>query len=520
MKIRKSNRILVLIMIVAGLAGINLTAEAQRRSQPAAQEAGNSSSTNSSMLGELKFRSLGPAAYSGRIADFAVNPENPSEYYVGTAAGGLWKTENKGTTFEPIFDNQPVYSIGALAIDHSNPFILWVGTGENNSQRNLSYGDGVYKTTDGGKTFTNMGLSKSEHIGKIIIDPRNSNTVYVAAQGPAWGPGGDRGLYKTTDGGKSWDRILFIGEYTGVTDIEIDPRNPDIIYAAAHQRERRVYSKIDGGPESAFYKSEDAGKTWRKIRNGLPGGDVGRIGLALSPADPDIIYAVIELPESKGGFYRSVNLGESWSKMSDMIPGSPQYYCEIYADPIDPDRVISMDVRNMVTVDGGKTWNALGEKNKHVDNHALWVDPCNTDYYLMGCDGGVYESWDRGQNWVFKTNLPITQYYHVRVDNDLPFYNVYGGAQDNGSWFGPSRTLRRDLVNSDWTYTIGGDGYLSIPDPDVPDIQYASSQYCGLRRFDRRTGNSVSIKPQPIEDEIYRFNWNTPYFISNYDSKT
>jgi len=519
MKIRKSYRLTVMILVISGLAGFNITADAQRRNQPG-QESGNSYSPNSSMLSVLKFRSLGPAAYSGRIADFAVNPENPSEYYVGTASGGLWKTVNKGTTFEPVFDGQPVYSIGALAIDPGNPFVLWVGTGENNSQRNLAYGDGVYKTTDGGKTFTNMGLKKSEHIGKIIIDPRNSNTVYVASQGPVWGPGGDRGLYKTTDGGKTWDRILFIGEYTGVTDIEIDPRNPDIIYAAAHQRERRVYSKINGGPESAFYKSEDAGKTWRKIRNGLPGGDVGRIGLALSPADPDIIYAVIELPESKGGFYRSVDLGESWTKMSDMVPGSPQYYCEIYADPKDPDRVISMDVRNLVTDDGGKTWSPLGEKNKHVDNHALWVDPCDTDYYLMGCDGGVYESWDRGANWVFKTNLPITQYYHVRVDNDLPFYNVYGGAQDNGSWFGPSRTLRRELVNSDWTYTIGGDGYLSTPDPDVPDIHYASSQYCGLRRYDRRTGNSVSIKPQPVADEIYRFNWNTPYFISPHDSKT
>lgn len=519
MKMRKLYRFTVVLLFLTCIAGISQPVNAQRRRAPETP-ADAAYSPNASMLSILKFRSLGPAAYSGRISDFAVNPENPSEYYVGTSAGGLWKTVNKGTTFDPIFDSQPVYSIGALAIDYNNPNILWVGTGENNTQRNLSYGDGVYKSTDAGRTFTNVGLKKSEHIGKIIIDHTCSNTVYVAAQGPAWGPGGDRGLYKTTDGGKSWEQILYIGEYTGITDIEIDPRNPDIIYAAAHQRERRVYSKINGGPESALYKSEDAGKSWRKLKTGLPGGDVGRIGLALSPANPDIIYAIIELPGSKGGFYRSVDLGESWTKMSDMIPGSPQYYCEIYADPIDPDRVISMDVRNMVTDDGGKSWYPLGEKNKHVDNHALWVDPSNTSYYLMGCDGGVYESWDRGQNWIFKTNLPITQYYHVRVDNDLPFYNVYGGAQDNGSWFGPSRTLRRDLVNADWTYTIGGDGYLSTPDPEVPDIHYASSQYCGLRRYDRRTGNSVSIKPQPLADEVYRFNWNTPYFISSFDSKT
>ncbi|MEZ5011302.1 MAG: hypothetical protein R2744_06775 [Bacteroidales bacterium] len=388
---------LILLLFVMAFMPLSLQqAEAQRR-RDAEPQAAVASSPASSMLGGLKFRSLGPAAYSGRIADFAVNPENPSEYYIGVASGGLWKTENKGTTFTPVFDNQPVYSIGALAIDPLNPNILWVGTGENNSQRNLSYGDGVYKTTDGGRTFTNMGLNKSEHRGKIMIDPRNSNTVYVAAQGPVWGPGGDRGLYKTTDGGKTWDKILYIGEYTGITDMETDPRNPDIIYAAAHQRERRVYSKIDGGPESALYKSEDAGKTWKKLKTGLPGGDVGRIGLALSPVNPDIIYAVIELPESKGGFYRSTDMGESWTKMSDMIPGSPQYYCEIYADPVDPDRVISMDVRNMVTDDGGKTWSPLGEKNKHVDNHALWIDPSNTSYYLMGCDGGIYESWDRGE---------------------------------------------------------------------------------------------------------------------------
>ena len=517
---RKSYKLtVVLLLLVAFMAGSTITATAQRGKSSTTQEKGKYS-PESSMLSALRFRLLGPAAYSGRIADFAVNPEDPSEYYVGVAFGGLWKTVNKGTTFEPIFDNQAVYSIGALAIDHQNPNVLWVGTGENNTQRNLAYGDGVYKTTDGGKTFKNMGLKKSEHIGKIMIDPRNSNTVYVAAQGPVWGPGGDRGLYKTTDGGTTWDKILYIGEYTGITDMEIDPRNPDIIYAAAHQRERRVYSKINGGPESSLWKSEDAGKTWKKLTTGFPGGDVGRIGIALAPTNPDIVYAMVELPEGKGGFYRSVNLGESWSRMSNMVAGSPQYYMEIYVDPVNPDRVISMDVQNMVTDDGGVTWYALGEKNKHVDNHALWVDPSNTNYYLMGCDGGIYESWDRGKNWIFKSNFPVTQYYHVRVDNDLPFYNIYGGTQDNGSWIGPVRTLRRSLVNADWTYTIGGDGFLSIPDPDMPDISYAESQNSGIRRYDRRTGNSVSIKPQPVEDEIYRFNWNTPYFISPFNSAT
>lgn len=519
MKNTRNYAAMMVLSLIILFTAISQPAEAQRRQRNAGQET-DEFTVKSPMLSALKFRLIGPASYSGRIADFAVNPEDPSEYYIGVASGGLWKTENKGTTFTPVFDNKPVFSIGALAIDPVNPNIVWVGTGENNSQRNLAYGDGVYKTTDAGKSWTNMGLKESEHIGKIMIDPRNTDVVYVASQGPVWGPGGERGLYKTTDGGKTWEQVLYIGEYTGITDMEMDPRNPDILYAAAHQRERRVYSKINGGPNSAIYKSVDAGETWYKLTKGLPSGDVGRIGLALSPPNPDIIYAMIELPGSEGGFWRSVDMGESWTRMSDEIARSPQYYVEIYADPLDPDRIISMDVRNRVSNDGGKTWEYLGGKNKHVDNHAMWIDPDNTNYYLMGCDGGIYESWDRGRNWIFKSNFPVTQYYHVRTDNDYPFYNVYGGTQDNGSWYGPNRTIRRYLVNADFTYTIGGDGYLSIPDPDNPDIHYAESQYCGLRRYDEITGNSVSIKPQPAGDEIYRFNWNTPYFISPFDSKT
>lgn len=472
------------------------------------------------MLKMFNFRSIGPAAYSGRISDLAVNPENTSEYYVGVASGGLWKTENHGTTFKPIFDDQKVFSIGCLAMDPNNSNVVWVGTGENNTQRNLTYGDGVYKTTDGGKSFTNMGLKTSSQIGKIMIDPRNSNVVYVAAQGQAWGPGGERGLYKTIDGGKNWKRVLEIGEYTGVSDMEMDPRNPDILYASSHQRERRVYSKIDGGPESAIYKSVDAGETWVKLKKGLPKGDVGRIGLALAPSNPDIVYAVIELPGNKGGFYKSSDMGESWEKRSDKITSSPQYYNEVYADPKNPNVVILMDTYNSLSNDGGKTWENIEGSNKHVDNHALWIDPTDTNHYIAGCDGGVYETFDRAKTWQFKNNLPITQYYHVRTDNDYPFYNVYGGAQDNGSWFGPSQTHRRNIVNSDWTSTIGGDGYLSIPDPNNPDIHYCESQYCGLKRYDRTTGNSISIQPQPTEDEEYNWNWNTPYFISKFNSKT
>jgi len=493
--------------------------QAQRKKK-SSKTSESSFELNDKMLNMFSFRSIGPAAYSGRISDLAVNPDNPSEYYVGVASGGLWKTVNHGTTFKPIFDDQPVFSIGCLAMDPNNSNVLWVGTGENNTQRNLAYGDGVYKTTDGGKSFTNMGLKTSSQIGKIMIDPRDSNVVYVAAQGQAWGPGGERGLYKTIDGGKTWNRVLEIGEYTGVSDMEMDPRNPDILYASSHQRERRVYSKINGGPESAIYKSTDAGTTWTKQTKGLPKGDVGRIGLALSPANPDIIYAVVELPGSKSAFYKSSDMGESWEKRSDKGSSSPQYYNEVYTDPINPDVVILMDTYNSLSNDGGKTWENIEGRNKHVDNHALWIDPNDTNHYIAGCDGGIYETYDRAKTWQFKNNLPITQYYHVRTDNDYPFYNVYGGAQDNGSWYGPSQTHRNDLVNADWTYTIGGDGYLSIPDPNNPDIHYCESQYCGLRRYDRTTGNSISIKPQPTTEEEYNWNWNTPYLISAFNSKT
>ncbi|MCU4175655.1 VPS10 domain-containing protein [Carboxylicivirga sp. N1Y90] len=515
----KNKAWIVASILSIALMSFSLPSNAQRNKKKASSDT-ESFELSSKMLNMYKFRSIGPAAYSGRISDLAVNPENTSEYYVGVASGGLWKTTNHGTTFEPIFDDQPVFSIGCLAMDPNNSNVVWVGTGENNSQRNLAYGDGVYKTTDGGKSFTNMGLKTSSQIGKIMIDPRNSNVVYVASQGQAWGPGGERGLYKTIDGGLTWNRILEIGEYTGVSDLEMDPTNPDILYAASHQRERRVYSKIDGGPESAIYKSVDAGATWKKLKKGLPGGDVGRIGLALSPVNTNIIYAVIELPGNKGGVYRSCDMGESWEKRSDKVSGSPQYYNELYAAPYDADMIILMDTRAARSVDGGLTWENIEGRNKHVDNHAIWMNPDDPNHYIMGCDGGLYETYDAALTWQFASNLPITQYYHARTDNDYPFYNVYGGAQDNGSWFGPSQTHRRNIVNGDWTYTIGGDGYLSIPDPNNPDIQYCESQYCGIRRYDRTTGNSISIKPQPTIDEEYNWNWNTPYLLSAFNSKT
>jgi photosystem II stability/assembly factor-like uncharacterized protein len=464
----------------------------------------------------LKFRSLGPAVTSGRVADIAVDPRNRSRYFVAAASGGVWKTVNAGTTWEPVFDGESSYSIGCVVIDPNNPFVLWVGTGEYNSQRSVSYGDGVYRSEDGGKSWQNMGLKSSEHIGRILVDPRNSSVVFVAAQGPLWGPGGDRGLYKTTDAGKTWTSVLNISENTGVSDIVMDTRNPDVMFAASYQRRRHVWTLIDGGPESAIYKSTDGGATWKKLAGGLPDGDVGRIGLAISPVNPDLIYAVIELPNSKGGFYRSTDRGGSWEKRGEYVPGSPQYYNRIFCDPVNPDRVYSMDVYLKVTDDGGKSFRNLGEKSKHVDNHAFWIDPGDPGHYLDGCDGGVYESFDRGETWSFKSNLPITQFYRIDVDGTTPFYYVYGGTQDNFSLGGPSRnTSASGIQNADWLVSASGDGFVSRIDPEDPNTVYSESQYGGLVRFDRKSGELMGIQPKEgAGGTPFRWNWDSPLIIS------
>ncbi|MFC2111446.1 glycosyl hydrolase [Bacteroidota bacterium] len=472
-------------------------------------------------LSGLKLRSLGPALMSGRVSDFAVNPDNPSEYYVAVASGNLWKTINSGTTWTPVFDNEKSYSIGCVTIDPNNHNVVWVGSGENNSQRSVSWGDGVYMTSDGGKSWKNMGLKNSEHIGKIIVHPKNSNIVYVAAQGPLWNPGGDRGLYKTTDGGKSWNLILDISENTGVTDIVMAPRDPDVIIAASYQRRRHVYTLINGGPESAIYKTTDGGQNWSKITSGIPSVDIGRIGLAMSPVNPDYVYAIIEAANGQSGFFRSIDRGESWEKMNGYKTVSPQYYNEIVCDPKNVDKVYSLDTRTKFTIDGGKTWKNLGNKSRHVDDHALWIDPTNTKHLLIGGDGGVYESFDLGQNWAFKSNLPITQFYRVGIDNAEPFYNLYGGTQDNATIGGPSRTINRaGIVNSDWFITVFGDGFETQVDPKDPNIIYSQSQYGWLSRYDKKSGEKISIKPQPREDEKpHRWNWDSPLLISPHSNK-
>jgi photosystem II stability/assembly factor-like uncharacterized protein len=463
----------------------------------------------------LKFRSIGPAVASGRVAAIAVNAKNKFESYVGVASGGVWKTVNDGTTWTPVFEKEGSYSIGWITLDPNDPAVVWVGTGESNSQRSVSYGDGIYRSDDGGKNWQNLGLKKSDHIGRVVIDPRDSKVVYVAAEGPLWGPGGDRGLYKTADGGKTWKAVLTISENTGVVDVALDPSNPDIVYAAAYQRRRHVFTLIDGGPESAIYKSTDAGATWNKLKSGLPTVDMGRIGLAVSPVDSSVVYATIEAADGKGGIFRSNDRGATWERRNEFDQGA-MYYAQIIADPKNVDRIFVMNVSLRESLDGGKTLHKVEENNHHGDNHAIWIDPDNTKHWLLGSDGGMAETWDDARNWQFKANLPTVQFYDVAVDNALPFYNVCGGTQDNFSWCGPARTRNvNGIVNSDWYVTTGGDGFHSQVDPMDANTVYSESQYGVLVRYDKATGQELVLQPREGKGEApLRWNWDSPVIIS------
>ncbi|NNK33344.1 MAG: glycosyl hydrolase [Xanthomonadales bacterium] len=469
----------------------------------------------------LEWRGIGPALMSGRIADIAIDPEDRSTWYVAVGSGGVWKTDNRGTTWKSVFDGQGSYSVGAVTIDPNNRHTVWVGTGENVSGRHVGYGDGVYRSLNGGESWENMGLGESEHIGMIAVDPRDSNVVYVAAQGPLWSGGGDRGLYKTTDGGQNWELILAGGEYTGANEVHMDPRDPDVLFAVKHQRLRTVAALMNGGPESGIFKSTDAGKTWRELTQGLPEEDMGKIGLAISPVDPDVVYATIELGGRTGGFWRSTDGGERWEKQSDYLSGGtgPHYYQEIFASPHDRDRVYQMDATLHITEDGGKTFVPQPHGYKHGDHHAMAFDPDDPDYLMYGTDGGIYESYDLGKTFRFAANLPVTQFYKVAVDYDEPFYNLYGGTQDNNTQGGPSRTDNvHGIRNSDWFITLFGDGHQPAVDPTDPNIVYSESQKGVLFRYDRKTGEQVFIQPQPeAGEDTERFNWDAPILISPHD---
>jgi photosystem II stability/assembly factor-like uncharacterized protein len=480
----------------------------------------------------LEMRSIGPATKSGRIADIVIDHADPSVWYVAVGSGGVWKTVNAGTTWTPVFDDQDSYSIGCIALDPNDPNTVWVGTGENVSGRHVAYGDGVYRSRDGGKNWENMGLEESEHIGMIRIDPRDSSTIFVAAQGPLWSGGGDRGLFKSTDGGKNWRKVLGDGhgntdeddQYTGVNEVHMDPRNPDIMYAVTWQRLRNVAVVMDGGPGTGIHKSEDGGETWREVTQGLPEEIMGKTGLAISPQDPEVIYATIELDNRTGGFWRSDDGGETWEKKNDYVSSAtgPHYYQELFASPHFEGHVYQMDARLHMTRNGGDDFIQLDHDTKHGDHHALAFRADDENYLLIGTDGGVYESFDLGDTWRFVNNMPVTQFYKVAVDYDEPFYNVYGGTQDNNSLGGPSRTVNMlGIRNDDWFITLFGDGHQSAVDPNNADIVYAQWQQGNLTRFDRRTGEQVYIKPQAGEGEPPdRYNWDSPILISPHDSKT
>ncbi|HVH60818.1 MAG TPA: hypothetical protein VM709_10810, partial [Candidatus Sulfotelmatobacter sp.] len=469
----------------------------------------------------LEFREIGPAVMGGRIDDFAVVESNPNIVYVGTASGGVWKTTNNGTTWEPVFDKEGVSTIGDIAIAPSDPSVVWVGTGEPNNRQSSSWGDGIYKSLDAGKTWKKMGLGATHHIGRIVIHPSNPEVVYAAAQGHLWGPNPERGVYKSSDGGKTWSQVLKINDDTGVSDIAMDPQSPDTLYAAAYERRRTPFGFNGGGPGSAIYKTSDGGATWKKLTKGLPyenGGDTGRIGLDVYRKDPNIVYA--EIQHERGGTFRSEDKGETWKRMGETDP-RPSYYSQIRVDPNNDLRIWELGAQMYYSEDGGKTFTTQRVHGIHGDFHGMWIDPANSSHMLTGSDGGIHWSDDAGKNWNFLNVIAIGQFYEVALDNEKP-YHICGGLQDNGSWCGPSQTLTRDgIVNEDWQVIHGGDGFYAAIDNVEPWVVYTESQDGHVARRDMRTGQQRSVMPEAKAGEPhYRFQWNSPVAISSHNHTT
>ncbi len=506
-----------LAFVLTVLTGLSATA-----SSALAQEG----SSFEVFLKGLEFRSIGPAAMGGRVADFAVDEADPSTFYVGMATGGLWKTTNHGASFEPVFDDQPTSSIGDVTLAPSNPDIVWVGTGEPQNRQSSPWGMGVFKSLDGGKTWTHMGLEETHHISRIQIHPTNPEIVYVAAVGHLWGANPERGVYRTTDGGATWEKVLYVDQHTGAIDLALDPQDPRILYAAMYQRRRTNFGFNGGGPGSGIYRTRDGGATWQELTVGLPGDDMGRIGLDIYRGDPRIVYAIVETMGDAQGIYRSTDRGATWEQVSEENP-RPMYYSQIRIDPTDPQRIYLGGTSFYISSDGGKTFDDYRYSGVHVDHHAIWVDPGDSDHLLLGNDGGVYASFDRGASWRMYDNMALGQYYEIGVDMSEP-YNVCGGLQDNGTWCGPNETYTTNgILNGRWGEVNGGDGFYARIDPTHPSILFAESQNGNLSRIDLAGHESQAIRPEPkpeyvaqfeSEDEAeLRFNWNSPVLISHHD---
>ncbi len=497
-------------------------------------------------LSGLELRNIGPAIMSGRIVDVAVVESDTYTMYAASATGGLWKTTDNGVTFKPVFEREATHSIGAVVVNQRQPNIVWVGTGERANRQSSSWGDGIYKSTDAGETWTNMGLRDSHHIGRIALHPTNPNIVYVAALGHLWGPNEERGLYKSEDGGQTWRKVLYVDDVTGVVDVAMDPSDPNLLYAATYQRMRKAFGFHGGGPGSGLHKSTDGGETWKELTQGLPEGDKGRIGVSIYRSDPRIVYVCVEqglrytastsYEERLAGIYRSQDMGETWTFMSDWNP-RPMYASQILVDPSDDQRIYMVN-RYSFSDDGGKTFTPP-RQTVHGDDRIVWVNPKDSRHVIKGSDGALAISYDRGLKWLFIASLPISQYYRVGVDMQKPYW-VWGGLQDNGSWGGPSATYRSEgILNEDWVRIGGGDGFVNLPDPENPDIVYAESQYLGLTMVNTKTNEKRDIRPDDgtgyissrrnwdvwgkgkpfpiLGEQLTPGNWDGPFIISPHD---
>ncbi len=488
-------------------------------------------------LRSYRWRAIGPANMGGRVSDIAGDPADPAVVYVALGTGGLLKTTNHGTTWKFVFEDQAAASVGSVAVAPSKPDVVWVGTGEGNSRNSSSWGNGVYRSTDGGKSWKHLGLADTQDIPRIVVNPKDPDTAYVCALGHLWGYNAERGVFKTSDGGKTWQHALKLDDHTGCVDLVLDPANPDTLFAAAYARRRTPWSYEWGGPLAGIYRSTDGGTQWTKLTNGLPD-QTGRIGLDVARSKPGVVYAVLESREGggssldeivsrAGGVFRSEDNGTTWTRVSKLAPRG-FYFSEIRVDPKDDRHLYVLGFDLHVSRDGGATWSRQGAKNVHVDHHALWIDPTDPRHLWLGNDGGIYSSWDAAASWDFRANAAIGEFYNVAADTATP-YHVCGGLQDNGTWCGPSATITKNeeqgdpaeafgITNQDWRFLTEGDGFHVAVDPTDPNIVYSEMQEGFLFRTDLTTGRRQLLKPAATEGTpAYRFNWNTPFVISHHD---